>query len=292
LPWLFVSFAGGARRDFGTIEQMAPHFNSFWTNIMDLPFAIAGAFQDRTDAWLLIVWLIQMMILMGTGSARIAQGDRLRGPAVVLMALALAGYFLAPMSIRGQWNINQRFAILAVLFVPGLVLRVTPRMARVLPWSAVALTALVSSNAVVHHLRFDREAGALDAALARLPWGQRVLPLIYDNRGEVLEKWPYLHIGQYAMVRRGGTTSHTLAQIGAFPVARRADARLPIVDPWRPKTFDFARQGRSYDYFLIREERLAGVSPFRDHEREVRCVFREGPWSLYERMDAGNPAQP
>ena len=62
------------------------------------------------------------------------------------------------------------------------------------------------------HGAFDREAGPVEAALEAIPRGARVMPLVFENRGHVLETWPYLHFGQYGMV--GGVGGSEEQDIG------------------------------------------------------------------------------
>src|SRR6185295_17302473 len=75
-----------------------------------LPRAVAGSFQDGSDLWLLGAWTVLVLVALG---ARGRWSLRSSGP----MLMALAAYFMAPMSITGQWNIGPRFAVLAALLV-------------------------------------------------------------------------------------------------------------------------------------------------------------------------------
>ena len=74
-----------------------------------------------------------------------------------------------------------------------------------------------------------------DRALATLPPGARVLGLIYDPRGQVLERWPYLHFEQYAVVRGGGVAAHSFTANAPLPVRLRPEARVPAPAVWRPR---------------------------------------------------------
>src|SRR6185503_13096938 len=115
------------------------------------------------------------------------------------------------------WDVNQRFAWLLAL-----LLAAAPREApRWLAPAALALSAAMAANAAWHHVRFDREAGGFDSALATIPPGARVMGLVYDTRGSVVETWPYLHFPQYAVVRHGGLASHSFAGNAPLPVRLR-----------------------------------------------------------------------
>src|SRR5207247_1488360 len=110
----------------------------------------------------------------------------------------------------------------------GLIRAVPPVLARPAAAMAVLLCVATGVNAARHHRRFDLECGPFDTALAAIPPGRRVLALMYENKGSVLALSPYLHFGQYYMVRRGGATSGSLAESPTFPV--RALAPLPHPD--------------------------------------------------------------
>ena len=78
------------------------------------------------------------------------------------------------------------------------------RPPRWLPAAILALSAGTAANAAWHHVRFDREVGPFDRAVTALGPGARVLGLTYDTRGQVMERWPYLHFEQYVVVHGGG----------------------------------------------------------------------------------------
>ena len=275
LPWayqqLLASRAGG-RYTFGRPGRLRASFQSPAEAVGDLPDAMAGAFQDGSDALILAGWA-GLVVLAARGAAS------RRHRALLPAALALGAYFLAPMSIAGQWNIGPRFALLAaLLLLPAL--RASGKRAMVIGFAAAALAALGSINAARQHAAFDREAGEMDEAIAAIPRGVRVFPLVFDPRGHVLEGWPYLHAGQYAMVRRGGMTSANLGRVPVFPVRLR-DLKAPHVDAFRPADFRFETMGGAYDYFLLR---AAGGWERRLFPPEaVERVFARGDWVVLRR---------
>ena len=184
-------------------------------------------------------------------------------------------YFALPVSIQGQWNIAQRFAWTAALLLPCLARR-APRW---VPAAAVALAAATGANAAWHHTRFDREAAPFEQALAALPPGARVLGLIYDARGSVLERWPYLHFEQYAVVRGGGMAAHSFTLNAPLPVRLRPEARVPAPRLFWPDEFRYDEHARFFDYFLLRDP--TGRHNVRSFGGPVHEVFRGGAWRVY-----------
>jgi hypothetical protein len=292
LPWLYLSTTNRpeAERYFPGLDDPSPKYEAPLQRLTGLPGAVAGSYQDGTDGWLLAAWAV------GGGPAgrggRAGTNRGARGPdtraagrephdpaargGVALAVAALACYFALPISIQGQWNIAPRFAWIAALLLPCL-LRWPPPW---LPAATLALAAATAANAAWHHVRFDREAGPFDRALATLPRGARVLGLIYDPRGQVLERWPYLHFEQYAVVHGGGMAAHSFAANAPLPVRLRPEARMPAPGVWRPDDFRYDVHGRFFDHFLIRDPagRLDVRSAFGGAVEEV---FREGAWRVY-----------
>jgi hypothetical protein len=286
LPWLYAQV--GAPRDatarytFGRIGQLGATFTPPLDALRELPRAIAGSFQDRSDLMLLAFWAV----LTAAAFLPLGGGDRRPMRAAGPLVLAVAAYLLAPMSVTGQWNIGPRFALLAALFVPALA-RTTRARATVIGTFAVALSLAVGANAARVHAEFDREAGPVDAALAALPRNARVMPLIFENRGHVLEPWPYLHFGQYAMVRRGGVTSANLGRFAPFPIRLLHPESLPALDAFRPGHFRYAEIGPHYDAFLVRGTPPPGLLP----ASKLAPIFAGGDWSVYApREEALAPA--
>jgi hypothetical protein len=289
LPWLYLSTTTqpGRERYFPALDDPRAKYEAPLQRLTGLPAAVAGSYQDGTDDALLAAWAA--VVVAATVAARVRPVERPAWSAAALLVAALVCYFALPISIQGQWNIAPRFAWTAALLLPLLI----PRAPRWLPAAAVALAGATAANAAWHHARFDREAGPFDRALAALPRGARVLGLIYDSRGRVLERWPYLHFAQYAVVDGGGMAAHSFTANAPLPVRLRPEARVPAPGVWRPDEFRYDAHGRSFDHFLVRD-------PTGRHDGErafgggaVDEVFREGAWRVYrgrtdlERMNGG-----
>jgi len=293
LPWLYLATTTqpGTERYFPYLDDPRAKYEAPLERLAALPAAVAGSYQDGTDNWLLAAWA--MAVAAAAWSARPDTHVAARGPdppaagrephgtparsAVALTVAAVACYFALPVSIQGQWNIAQRFAWTAALLLPCVV-RATPRW---LPAATLALAAATAANAAWHHARFDREAAPFDRALATLRPGARVLGLIYDSRGQVLERWPYLHFEQYAVVHGGGMAAHSFTANAPLPVRLRPRARGPEPRVWHPGEFRYDEHGRFFDFFLIRDptgrqDVLRQFAP-----GSVDEVFRGGAWRVY-----------
>jgi hypothetical protein len=284
LPWLYLSTTArpGADRYFPALDRARPTYASLWDRLAGIPGNIAGSFQDRTDTWLLLAW-VWVIAAVATergpdAGPRDAGSREGRRRAAALLLAALVCYFALPLSIQGQWNIAQRFAWLAALLLP-LVLAAAPRW---LPAAVVSLCAVTAANAAWHHHLFDRESADFDAVLEVVPPNSRVLGLVHDTRGRVMERWPYLHFEWYAVVRGGGVAAHSFTANSPMPVRLRRTARVPAPEVWRPATFDYDQHGGFFDYFLVRgtREQAWALTLRSDAVAEVR---RAGAWRVYRR---------
>jgi hypothetical protein len=274
LPWLYLSTTTqpGTERYFPPLEDQRAKYEAPLQRLAGLPGAVAGSYQDGSDDWLLGAWAVVVAAALWAARGEGAHG---RGGSALAIA-ALACYFVLPISIQGQWNIAPRFAWTVALLLPLLIRRTS----RGFPAAALALAAATAANAAWHHVRFDREAGPFDRALAALPPGARVLGLIHDSRGGVLERWPYLHFEQYAVVRGGGVAAHSFTANAPLPVRLRPGARVPAPGVWQPGEFRYDVHRGFFDHFLVRDPtgRHDAAWPSRSALHEV---FREGAWRVY-----------
>lgn len=278
VPWLWVQTVAprqsGGHYAFGRVGQFGAAFQPVSQAMRSLPEALAGSYQDKTDVWLLAAWLL---LLVWALWPRPGDDARPRAGVGLLPLLALLAYFAAPVAVTGQWNIGPRFALLAALFLLPQA-RAANGRAVAIGVAAVALTVATGLNAAREHVLFDREAGAFDQAIDAIPRGARVLPLIFDNRGHVLERWPYLHIGQYSMVRRGGVSAANLGRYEPFPIRLRNAQALPALDPFRPEDFRFDAIAPHYDCILVRDP--SGAAHERFPPGTPRRFDRAG-WTVY-----------
>jgi hypothetical protein len=289
--WVYVQAIGPRSSEpglynFGTLDRLGATRRSVATAVADLPSDIAGSFQDGTDTILLGAWAVGLTALVVATRSRARAGPtawwyehRLESLAV----LALLADLLLPVAIRGQWNVAPRFAWLFALLCVGALREGGPRLVQGATAGALALAGLTSLNAVLHHRWFQREARELEPVLAALPPATRVLGLVFDNRGDVMERWVYLHVPQYAMVRRGGAAAWSLAKSPPFPVREREPGRLPAPDPFRPQEVSIPDHLEPYDHVLTR-----AVPPgLRDGlAARTTHVLTAGEWDLWRNPGA------
>lgn len=282
-PWFYRTLLG-PRRDFGRFGLTTARYEPLLDRVTGLPANVAGNFADGSDTLLFCAWAACLGVLWlrarSTGAAEDGPAPRL----LAVVALAAAGYFLAPHSIMGQWNIAPRFAWLGALCLPALL----PSHQRLRSWATVAalgFSAVVGLNAAWHHGRFDTEVGAFDRLLAGLPPGQRLLPLMYDDRGAYLTRWPYLHLPHYYTVRRGGFVAGSFAGAGPLPVRLQRPRAWPHPNPFEPEELACADTVPAYDFVLSRGgPRLDGPTC------PLVLVADSGPWRVYRVILAPPPA--
>lgn len=275
LPWLYLSTTTrpGVDRYFPSLDDPRAKYEAPLERLGELPGNVAGSFQDGSDTWLLAAWAA--LVVVAALRARGGEDHTVRAGAA-LTAAAVVCYFLLPVSIQGQWNIAQRFAWMAALLLP-LAIRQPPRW---IPAAVVVLSFATAANAGWHHVRFDREVGPFDRALSAITPGARVLGLVFDSRGEVLERWPYLHFEQYAVVRGGGVAAHSFTANAPLPVRLRPDARVEVPGVWHPRDFRYDEHGPFFDHFLVRDPTGLHELQIPD-DAAVEEVFREGAWRVY-----------
>jgi hypothetical protein len=281
--------AAGVEHNLGRLGGMGAAYPTLWSNLGSFGTSIAFAFRDYSDQYILGGWLCLVAFLVIWGWRRTEEEGPLwhRHRAELCVILGLVCYFALPMAIAGQWYINRRFALLAALFLPLAVRPVDRRQIRLGGLAAMALCLAVGFNATLHHRAFDREVGRFDEAIAAIPRGKRVMTLIFDPKGEVVGLWPYLHFGQYYMVRRGGTTSNTFAKNPSMPVRYLNIDALPQPSGWRPREFIYSRYGPHYDYFLVRDKADRDYDVFGPWARLVQPVFASGRWRVFRRIGPG-----
>jgi len=288
LFFLWLDRAFGTTRafqeSFGPIGRLGAEFTSLGGRLVAWPTAIAGAFSDGSDTALFLVWLLVLSVLLKRGFTTPVCGPlRTRFRLEALVLLACLGYVLAPTAIQGQWNISPRFAILMMLLSIPLVR--TSSVGSLGLGVAVALSLVTGINAAWHHREFDNEVGQFDQAIASIPNGKRVMSLIYDNRGRVLNKWPYLHFGQYYVVRKGGVVSNGLARSAAVPIRYRSPNAFPDMDAFRPQDFSYDAFAAHYDFLLVRDAPRDFVE---SAGSRLDRSFESGPWAVYRPSSRGS----
>jgi hypothetical protein len=211
----------------------------------------------------------------------------------LVLALSAAAYFFAPVAYKLVEPISHRFlpVVLALLAVLG---PTDLRRRRAAGWIAgAALLALAVQTARVHAAQFERtdsEMGELDEALARTKPGRRLLGLIHDRGSAVVRLPAYLHAHAYYAARVGGYAAYSFAELPKSPVRYRPGFEPPALPPrfeWTPEAFDVGREGRFFDYVLVRVRPGAPAPPLSAGEAGgFRLVFDGPRWKLYAKPGA------
>jgi len=172
-------------------------------------------------------------------------------------------YFVTPTARDFIWPIAGRFPVLSLL-----TLIVVLRMPQ--GWPATAVTLILSVTGVAsislacrQFVQFEaRELGDLDGAIASIPPRQRVASVVGDQRSHWVNASPFLHVGSYYQLEKGGVVAFTFAGFPHWPVAFKP-GREPPTGPHLPVKWEWHTHGAEelflyYDYVLTRDSDLQG----------------------------------
>jgi hypothetical protein len=235
--------------------------------------------RSQTDSWLLGIWLALFALAIVAGW----KAYRMRELRLELLApLAIVAYFVTPSSYDWIWPINGRFPLLACVFAL-LWLRTPPRFSMPL----CAAVALVSASSFVDvslaFRKFQREErGPLEAAIATIPPGQKLVGLIWDKSSRQVYSSPFVHTAALYQATRGGAVMFTFADSPQSPFRFKKDnrpERVAIAWEWEPESVDPARDLGWFDWAITR----GGPGSIR-HAKEFELVFEEDRWSVYRRV--------
>jgi hypothetical protein len=189
-------------------------------------------------------------------------------------ALSLPYMFMNTIFFAERWLPPALTLLLLALPAPALA----PSLRRLV---VVASVAALSLTVTAGWLRVERiELAGLSEALAALPERPRVIGLDYVDRSSVVTGRPFMQLGAYAQVLRGGELNFTFAEFAPMPVVYRE----PRARPWtnglewnaaevKPADFGF------FDFALIggdaKTHAEAGARP------ELDAVTNAGVWRLY-----------
>jgi hypothetical protein len=266
----------------GWNQPVAVWFEPASDAIRKLPEALLDIWPGDADLWISLALAGAAVALAGPGGAGRSASRRRFALALVWTALAVALYFWFPISIGWLWQLNERYAIAAALFLP-LLLRPRRGMRGALPLAVVFAAGIASAAVAARQARdFSREADGFDRVLSRAQPGRRLLTLVYDRGSRTAKFVPYLHFGSYYRARGGGIAAFSFAELPQSPLRYRRETeppRHPVHWEWEPWQFDPVVDGRYYDYVLVR----GAVDPFARAGTgpRFRRVAQQGLWSLY-----------
>jgi hypothetical protein len=175
----------------------------------------------------------------------------------ILAAIALAMYFALPFDIRGyMYYLNTRFAHLAAPLAVGAL---PPFGAKVRGFllTAAAICSLVLAVPLARGFSsFNQEASALDELAPLAGPRPMVMGLIFDTGSRAVRHPVFLHSAAVIAREQGGAPNFTFALTPHSPLRYRGTPPPTFPSEWRPDQFNYEREGRAYDHFLLR-----GVAP-------------------------------
>ena len=213
-------------------------------------------------------------------------------------ACVLVLYLAVPFKIGAGAMLNVRLGVLMALLLL-LVPRPDPgarsRWAFVL---AAVLTVVGAGNSAWNIQRSQRELGDLDALLAQITPGARVLALHYARASDFTNSAPWVHVLAYHRLRAGGVASMSFSEMSHWPIQYQPEARPPkkpvMFWDFEPCLFRNSADGAYYDVIVARGDvdprandppgprwrELVPVGTFRIFERARSEPDREGGLDL------------
>ncbi len=272
---LFFAWVGLRLGQSATVEYGAPwkawgpllsaqnlSYKSFAQNWEDLFQVLANMLRDQSDRYALYgvaAVCIASLILAGLGGAKSVrrEGPVERWRMAILAAIALAMFFALPFDIRGSmYYLNTRFAHLAAPLAVAALPALEPKFRGFLLTAAAICSLVLAVPLARGFSSFNQEASALDE-LAPLA-GQRpmVMGLIFDTGSRAVRHPVFLHSAAVIAREQGGAPNFTFALTPHSPLRYRGPPPPTFPSEWRPDQFNYEREGRAYDHFLLR-----GIAP-------------------------------
>ncbi len=267
-------------------------FDPLGHRLSELPARLAGGFWSYADRPALFGWLAAVALVIALSVRRPQRPDlslaaRLR-PAVLFL-LALACYLFLPMDVKGyMYQIYPRYSqIAALLLIAVLPFPLGPSY-KIYAFAATLLGLYSGVNLAIQFHHFDREAREFDDVVAAIPQNSRIMHLVVNPRSKVAAHAVYLHYAALAAQRTNGIPSFSLARHDPFPVHYQKKNAIPAPRwEWRPQQFDWKREGRWYDVYLIRG--MSAEKIFGRNLRHVESIGEVGNWKIYRKREAMGP---
>jgi hypothetical protein len=283
-----LTLGSGTLTDAGEISRM-----SVTRSLVAMPAWIFDVWRGHADELAAGAWWAAFLVAV-VASAR-AIGRYSRRALVFLYApftSVLAIYLLTPWRVGAALMLNVRLAPILVLLAL-LPLRLPRRGALTTAALALAFVANIvgGTTALVECRKARAEIGDLDAVLAAMPEGTRLLTLNFDIRSPTTHIFPWAHVGAYHRVRSGGVASFSFSELHHWPIHYK-DSERP---PGKPATWDLnpcsfrnAVDGTYFDFVLVRGR----VEPFRAEPPGpiFRPLVSSGAMTLYRKEPGEWPA--
>jgi hypothetical protein len=219
-----VTLGEGSLADAGEISRMG-----VGRALLAMPTWVFDVWRSHGDDVAAVAWWVGF--LAATALSVRALG-RYPGAAVVRLYLPFAGvlalYLATPFRVGAGLMLNVRLAPLLVLLalLPARLPRRGWRAA--VPIGAALVASLVGGLAALSACRRERAAlGDLDGVLAPIGPGARLLTLNFDIRPTESHIDPWVHVGAYHRVRRGGVSTFSFSELHHWPLRYRPEAAPP-----------------------------------------------------------------
>ncbi|MBM66225.1 MAG: hypothetical protein CMH55_08335 [Myxococcales bacterium] len=293
LPWLISRLVGVHGRG-EPVSGDAIVFHDPVTRLKRLADHMTNCYRGSLDDWLWLgtLCLIVGLILLYRRGDDEPDNDEGHDPMVVtVVALSVLAYFLAPWELRwpvSQWSIYSRFAILALLFAPGLIRGPFPGtvLQRLSLTAWVVLVLLFAQHNRGVYRDFNTRHNWLLPTVEAMPGDQFIMPLVFQA-GD-----PASHLGAadqfhaYYVVQHGGYDPY-LFDNPSHPVIHRPGTK-PALPPWnKPGHFKRWSQGADSDKaaavdLVIEQFDHNRIGPLPGYHRPQK----RGRWMVHQREPA------
>jgi hypothetical protein len=306
LFWIIQStVSGGAsglsdegRSRLPPLEEM--QFDSLLDRFGAIPAFFINVYHGDEDEIILlaIVAIAAVLLLFRDGTLRRAEVSkfgfrrawlRQRMPEILAVAV-FAVYFLSPRLYGWIFAVSHRLIPLVGLLALGVLSwSRLPRRRLFLIAPAVAVAIFASTVHIKNAHRFDEEVGGLRTLLADLEPGRRLMSVVYDQKSTILVTRPFMHMGQYYVVDRGGMAEFSFINYPQSPVhyleGEEPPRQIQGIE-WEPTFFDYSRDGEYFDYFLVRsDESRERIRPVGATSEDLALIGNEDRWYLYRRLE-------
>jgi hypothetical protein len=276
-----LTLGGGTLADPGEIHRMG-----MVRAVLAMPVWIFDVWRGHGDEIASVGWWTAFLTTVALSARSIARHSRrttllLYAPFVSVLAI----YLLTPFRVGAAVMLNVRLAPVLVLlaFLPT---RLPRRAIATLPLGLVLLANLVGGVTALAECRAARaELGDLDAVVAAIPPGARLLTITFDPRSRITHVFPWAHVGAYHRVRAGGVSGFSFSELHHWPIHYKPEEHPPVKPgamwDFHPCSFRNAIDGPYYDYVLVR----GTIDPFRDEPEGpvFRRVLERPPMTLYQK---------
>jgi hypothetical protein len=276
--WWFTRLRGEGLARAATVWHLG------WHRMAALPVLITGS-------------EVHLLLLAGICALPCLLGARLRRDAADVAGIVILGLilFFLPEEVLGNSYTYQRFAVFVVPMAllaaePGPVRLKAMRgaLGRIAPWLLVAGVVFILGLRFNSTLAFADDVASFGAVIGAMEPNSRVLSLMFDRRNPRSCGAPtYLHFPVWYQCERGGLVDFNFACFYPQIVRYKSNSR-PQAGPgfeWSPGRFlDGRFQAGLYRYFVFRAPAPPPGEILARLHCELKPVYRERPWWVYERV--------